>query len=218
MIFNCTISFVFKLIIPILLILSFSSCQNYAGKISTNDNYSILTNTSKNQRIKFTIKTTVEHENGKTTSHISFKELEPGEETILGKNINFLGDRFYSKQLFDTIKQYIHYNKEVRQTKYSIKTSKEIAKFQNEKYVYTKEHLTTYTKNNISYNPYQDNDGGINLFFSTSNWKKIDSIKKHQIQIITYLAPSELISDQTKPKKQEKIIYTYKITGGRVLN
>ncbi|RYX78050.1 hypothetical protein EON71_01365 [bacterium] len=194
------------------------SCKNFDGKISTHDNLSLLTNISQNQKLKFTVKTTIEHENGTIRSIVSFKELEPGEEVMLGKNIIFKGDKFYNKQLFDTIKEYKHYDKIPKETKSDTKILKELAIFENKKYPHAKYYVTNYTKNNIKYNPYKDNDGGINLFWSTSDLKKIDSTEDHQTQIITYLAPSEFIPDQTKPKKQEKIIYTYEIKGQRVLN
>jgi hypothetical protein len=206
-----------KLFSLIFLMICIASCsQQFDGKIITNDNSAvILTNTSQNSKLKFTIKTTIEREKGNKTSIISFQELEPGEEKVIGKSVNFIGEKYYSKQLFDTIKEYTHFDQIIKSTKSSIKISKELSKFKNKKYVYTPDYVKTYTKNNIDYNPNGDGNG---IVFWGADWKKIDSIKKGQIQIITYLMPSELISDTTKPKKQEKIIYSYEIKGQRSIH
>jgi len=202
-----------KFIIAILVTICMASCRQFDGKISTNDDSSvILTNTSQSQKFQFTIKTTVEYENGNKTSRIKFQQLEPGEEKVVGKSVAFVGDKYYGKQLYDSVKEYIHLDQIVKQSKSSTAISKEIAKFKNEKYTYTQEYLTTYTKNGINYDPANDSP------FGRASWKKIDSSKKRQIQVITYLAPSGIILDKTKPKKQEKIIYRFEIKGQRIIN
>jgi len=201
-----------KLLIVIYLILFISACGQSQGKIEINEskNQIILVNTSQTHKYRFTIKKTSEFENGRKESHISFYDLEPGDERFIGQTYSFSGDRFYMRQLYDTIKQYTHFDKIVKQTKRDIQISKQLDSFSNKPYKYTPEYFINYTKHGLNYNPV------LNVFGDFG--KVIDKQKIGNVQIVTYLVASGAVPDLTKPKKQMKLTYTFEIKGQRIIN
>jgi len=197
------------------------SCQKFSGKIrfqgDENSSQSvILINTSNDKKLKFTIKKDIKYESGKQNSVIVFYELEPGDETIIGETISFSPKEFYTKVAYDTIKKYIHFDQVLKQTNSNNWMSKKLAVLNKKKYVYSPNYYTTFKKNGLVYDPTTSPNGGINVFWG-SDWKSIDTTKSGNTQTITYLE-LRTVSDSTKPKKQEKTVYSYEIKGQRVIN
>jgi hypothetical protein len=120
--------------------------------------------------------------------------------------------------MYDTIKEFKHLDQILKKTKMHNEIDKELDKYIKPKHIKSsdKNYFTTYTKNGIEYNPITSSDGGINAFWG-SNWKSVDTIRKANVEVITFLEPHTII-DSTKPKKQQKTFYSYAIKGQRTVN
>jgi len=213
-----------KTIITIIALLSLYSCKKFDAEIKIEDHSTgsqsvLLINTSKDKKLKYTIKKTIKFEDGKEKSFIEFYELEPGDERTIGETISFSEKEYHNKTIYDTIKEFRHLDQILKSPKHETKLDKQLDAFIKTNHVKAADknsgkYFTTYTKNGTEYAPSKSTDGV--LIFWGSDWKSIDTSINNKMQVITYLEP-HIVVDSTRPFRQQKYLWTYEIRGQRIV-
>ncbi len=192
----------------------FLSCSKLDGIIKlrkkSNDNnvsYVFLVNSSTSKKYQFTIQKIIRDENGKSYSN-GFYTLEPGQEELIGANIAYMGDTFFKKIVYDTLETTLT-ETNIKMTGEELEKEKILANMIGTK-LNSNKVILDYKLNNTILTEFQ-----VSKFlkvYGESKWKHIDSLKKGNKSIDTYLIP-KVVDDISKPKEQNKITFTYVVKG-----